>query len=68
MLTVFPSCGNFLLLHTTDAAAFMARCQSGGVIARNRSTDLPNAVRVSVGSPEENDRLLQALAKTANSF
>lgn len=68
VLTVFPSEGNFLLLQTRDAAAFMARCQSGGVIARNRSADLPNAVRVTVGSPEENDRLLQALAKTANSF
>jgi histidinol-phosphate aminotransferase len=63
-LTVFPSDANFLLLRTTRpasevAAALFAR----GVLVRDfsRAPYLANCLRVTIGSPEENDALLTSL-------
>jgi histidinol-phosphate aminotransferase len=58
---VFPSDGNFLFVETTDSTAFVALCQSHGIVVRNRTGDRTNCVRIGVGSPEENTRLLAAL-------
>jgi histidinol-phosphate aminotransferase len=61
---VFPSVGNFLLLQTTDAAAVMDRLRTHDILARNRHSDLANTVRLSIGTPGENDLVLQALGIT----
>ncbi len=60
---VFPSEANFILLKARDAGAFLAACRRRGVIVRDRSGDpgLQGYIRVSVGSAEENDILLEAL-------
>jgi histidinol-phosphate aminotransferase len=62
---VYPSQANFLLLeleHATPAEVFAA-CYAEGVLIRNVSSypRLSRCVRVSVGTPEENQRLIVAL-------
>jgi histidinol-phosphate aminotransferase len=61
---VLPSDANFLLVEARDAAALVAAAKAGGILVRDFSRDplLPGGIRITVGSPEENDRLLAALA------
>ncbi|MER2520648.1 MAG: histidinol-phosphate transaminase [Bdellovibrionales bacterium] len=61
VVKVFPSVANFLLVQTTDSKAFMAKLARFGIRIRNRSADVPDAVRITIGAPEENDALLKAL-------
>jgi histidinol-phosphate aminotransferase len=61
---VYPSAGNFVLVATPDAAGMVARCREQGIFVRNRSVDLPETVRITIGLPVENDRLLAALGAT----
>ena len=61
--TVFPSDANFLLVRVADADALYAWLLAQGIIVRNRSrvAGWAGCLRLTVGLPEENDRLLQAL-------
>jgi histidinol-phosphate aminotransferase len=58
---VWPSDANFLLVRVDDAARIMRRCTEQNVLLRDFGNELENCIRISIGSPEENDRLLQAL-------
>jgi histidinol-phosphate aminotransferase len=58
---VYPSATNFLLLDVVDVDAFMTRLREKGTIARDRRVDWPNAVRLTMGTPQENDQVLRAL-------
>ena len=58
---VFPSVANFLLFETTDAADFMDTLKRFGILIRNRSSEIPETVRITIGTPEENDAVLKAL-------
>jgi histidinol-phosphate/aromatic aminotransferase/cobyric acid decarboxylase-like protein len=62
---VFPSDTNFILLKTRDAKEFMNATYAAGVILRDRSRDhgLRDCVRITVGSPDENNILLSALRR-----
>lgn len=62
---VFPSDANFLLVRVEDPGAFVERCAGAGILVRDRSREhgLDGCVRVSVGAPEENARLLAALER-----
>jgi histidinol-phosphate aminotransferase len=65
---VIPSQTNFILLRCADGTshrAFLAAARAARVIVRDRSTEpgLELAVRVSVGSRVENDRLIQAVRR-----
>lgn len=64
-VSVPPSCGNFILARfgTKDAAeAANAHLAEQGVIVRSVAAyGLEDSLRVTVGTPEENDRLLAAL-------
>ncbi len=64
VLQVHPSDANFLLVECRDARAFIDAGKSAGLIVRDFSTApwLKNCVRVSVGTPEQNQRLLAAAA------
>ncbi len=60
---VFPSDANFLLVRFTDASRLQRRLAERGVVVRDRS-DVPGldgCLRITVGAPEENDRLLELL-------
>jgi len=62
--TLWPSEANFLLAEVDDAAAFIAAARNGGVLVRDFSMDqwTPGCVRITVGTPAENDQLLKAIA------
>jgi len=47
-------------MDTDPVEALFAR----GILIRDVSAAVPNALRVSIGSPEENDRFLEALRET----
>lgn len=60
---VFPSDANFLLIRVKDAVRLYDVLVSHGIIVRNRSR-LPlchNCLRITIGTPAENQRLLAVL-------
>ncbi|NTV51839.1 MAG: histidinol-phosphate transaminase [Candidatus Firestonebacteria bacterium] len=59
-LTVFPSQANFLLVRHPRAAVLKAALAAQGVAVRSfgNTEGLENCLRLTVGTPEENDRLL----------
>jgi len=61
---VYASSGNYLLARFNDAGAVFARLLAVGVVVRDMraSPALSDALRISIGSPAENDALLAALA------
>jgi histidinol-phosphate aminotransferase len=60
---VYPSEGNFILVKVTDAHGTYKRLMDMGIIVRDRSNVrlCDNCLRITVGSPQENERLLTAL-------
>lgn len=60
---VWPSDANFLLVSVDDSARLMALCRAAGLVIRDRSKDVPNTVRITVGSPAELDFALEVLAR-----
>jgi histidinol-phosphate aminotransferase len=64
---VFPSDANFLLLQVTQPRRLVAMMEDAGIKIRDRST-LPGAegsVRISVGTPDENDAMLAVVERYA---
>jgi histidinol-phosphate aminotransferase len=61
---VWPSEANFLLVEFDDAGTALQRAHRAGVLVRDlrAAPGLEQALRISVGSPEHNDRLLACLA------
>jgi histidinol-phosphate aminotransferase len=61
---VLPSEANFLLVEFDDAQLALQRAHTAGVLLRDlRATLSPmQGLRISIGSPEQNDRLLASLA------
>jgi len=61
---VWPSAANFLLVEFTDAAAAVERTHAAGLLVRDlrRTPGLERALRITIGSAEQNDRLLRSLA------
>jgi histidinol-phosphate aminotransferase len=62
---VWPSDSNFLLFETTDSARVMSATRAAGVVLRDRSRDhgLANCVRMTMGTPEENNAALEVIAR-----
>lgn len=60
---VWPSAANFLLVEFDDAARALARVQRAQLLVRDFSDrpGLGRALRITVGSPEQNDRLARSL-------
>jgi histidinol-phosphate aminotransferase len=63
VLKVWPSDANFLLVEFQDAAAALQRTHAAGLLVRDMraAPGLSNALRISIGSSEQNDRLLSSL-------
>jgi histidinol-phosphate aminotransferase len=59
---VLPSAGNFLMLHAgpTAQARFDALLRSGIIVRPVGNYGLPEHLRVTLGTPEQNDRFLKA--------
>jgi histidinol-phosphate/aromatic aminotransferase/cobyric acid decarboxylase-like protein len=63
---VYPSSGNFILVPDNPASSIETFLRDRGIVVRNTARfGLMDHVRISVGLPEENDRLLEALAEYA---
>ena len=64
---VYPSQGNFLLLRLADAAVACAQLRAAGVVVRDMRAwpQLGDALRISIGTPEQNDAVIAALAVPA---
>ena len=60
--TVFPSAANFLLAEFDDAGAALARAREARLLVRDARSypGLERALRITVGTPEQNGRLLEA--------
>lgn len=61
VLGIYPSEANFLLVRVMDANQLYADLITKNIVIRNRAKVIENCVRISIGSSEENTRLLQAL-------
>lgn len=61
---VYPSEGNFLLVRFDDPTAAFERLLKSGVVVRDMRAmpQLGDALRISVGTPEENATMIRALA------
>lgn len=61
--TVYPSDANFLLVKFKDKDKVFARLIEAGIIVRDRSSayNCDGCLRITVGTPEENSRLLSVL-------
>lgn len=64
---VYASEGNYLLVRFADAESVFRRLLAAGVVVRDMRAmpRLEDALRISIGTPEENRALLQALQKRA---
>jgi histidinol-phosphate aminotransferase len=64
VVRVWPSAANFLLVEFRDAGAALRAIMDAGLIVRDfRGTaGLGEALRLTIGTPEQNDRLLRSLA------
>jgi histidinol-phosphate aminotransferase len=66
IVKVFPSDANFLLVRCRDARRFLESGQSVGLLVRDFSSTpgLAGCLRVSIGTPEQNERLLAAVERS----
>jgi histidinol-phosphate aminotransferase len=61
-LTYVPSAANFVLVHVGDGGEVFKRLMKKGIIVRSMvSYHLPEYIRVSIGTPEQNARFLAEL-------
>lgn len=58
---IFPSHANFLLVRFRDGNTMYEQLLSSGLVTRNRGSQIENCLRITVGTPEENDGLLTLL-------
>ena len=61
---VYPSQGNYLLARFDDAESAFHALLAAGVVVRDQrgAPQLGDALRITIGSPEQNDRVIAALA------
>jgi histidinol-phosphate aminotransferase len=60
---VYPSDSNFILVETFDANGVYDELVNQKVITRNRNSLVKNCIRITVGTPEENQKLINELSK-----
>ena len=60
-VTPFPSEANFILFRVTDPQKVYALLLEKGILVRNMGDAVPGCLRVTVGTPKENDLFLKAL-------
>lgn len=58
---IWPSAANFFLMRVDDAERVMAECSRQKILLRCFGGSLGDCIRVTVGAPDENDRLLDVL-------
>ena len=64
---VWPSSANFFLIKVDDADALLRQSSDDKVLLRSFGGTLADCVRITVGARDENERLLQTMARVAGS-
>lgn len=64
--TIFPSDANFVLIAVDNADLVYQELVNQNVIIRNRNSVIKNCLRITVGSPEENQKLIETLQNIDN--
>lgn len=67
-VTVYPSQANFFVIRVPDAAQWFATLRDAGILVKNLDGGAPmlaNCLRITIGTPAENDALLAALGRYA---
>ena len=64
--TIFPSDANFILIEVDNANSVYQELVNQNVIIRNRNSVIKNCLRITVGSPEENQKLIETLQNIDN--
>jgi histidinol-phosphate aminotransferase len=62
VLRVWPSVANFLLVDFADPEATLAAAHCAKLLIRDMRAAAPGALRISVGTPEQNDRLIRSIS------
>lgn len=67
VVTVIPSDANFILVEVTNAETVMSECGKSGIVLRSMfdKPGLDNCIRISIGLPEENTKLIELLQQVA---
>jgi histidinol-phosphate aminotransferase len=60
---VYPTDANFILVKVKDAGKLYNYLVSKKLIVRNRSSVVSDCIRITVGTPKENEALIEALKK-----
>jgi histidinol-phosphate aminotransferase len=70
-IEVFPSSSNFLLVRMREGSKVRARLRDEfSILVRDVSAmpELENCLRITVGTPEENDRIIQAVSTLSKEY
>jgi histidinol-phosphate aminotransferase len=59
---IWPSVANFLLVDCTAPDAVLSAARDAKLLIRDMRAATPGALRISVGTPEQNDRLIRSLS------
>jgi histidinol-phosphate aminotransferase len=62
VLRVWPSVANFLLVDFADPEATLAAARGAKLLIRDMRAAAPGSLRISVGAPEQNDRLIRSIS------
>lgn len=60
---IYPSDTNFFLVEFKEANLIFHELLNQKIIVRNQTTKIHNSIRITVGSPEENEKLITVLKK-----
>ncbi|MEO6953245.1 MAG: histidinol-phosphate transaminase [Polyangia bacterium] len=60
---VWPSAANFVLVESAEPARLVAKGRAAGFLLRDFEKTIPGALRITVGSPEQNARLIVGLER-----
>jgi histidinol-phosphate aminotransferase len=58
---IWPSVANFLLVDFADAEAVLGAARAAKLLIRDMRNVSPRSLRISVGTPEQNDRLIRSI-------
>jgi len=60
---VYPSDSNFILVRVRDADLVYSKLLESGIIVRNRNRIIQGCIRITAGTPAENNRLIEAIKR-----
>lgn len=58
---IYPSDANFILVKVTNATAIYDQLLQKNIVIRNRTSVMHNCLRITIGTPNENKQLINAL-------